>query len=312
MAAPSAAANTCAITVNIYDGSRQPVTGPLDILITLQDARQKQVYRDFTKGFSRTIQGLPYYNIGDTYTVIAWAEGHQQAGFSPVKVSPALPAVLDIMLLQNDATFNFGAARWDTLQVTHPELTRLLSADLAGDAPAGDRYAQLMEDRPAALACFFNLTTAMSHILLPIGTPLDYFRELIWDRLQQDRFFAWADAALVDQTRVAAAQGVFSQEPNPGAFHPGATSSYKQIQFGEANVQLTFHENDRKTIGGVDCVMVEPDVDYYKDLLAHALLEVVTHAVTGSLSDPRQVYMLRWIAGRHAGVPEFDPPYTIA
>jgi hypothetical protein len=23
------------------------------------------------------------------------------------------------------------------------------------------------------------------------------------------------------------------------------------------------------------------------------------------------VYVLRWIAGRHAGVPEFDPLYTI-
>ncbi len=27
---------------------------------------------------------------------------------------------------------------------------------------------------------------------------------------------------------------------------------------------------------------------------------------------PKKVYVLRWIAGRHAGVPEFVPPYTIA
>ena len=57
--------------------------------------------------------------------------------------------------------------------------------------------------------------------------------------------------------------------------------------------------------------MVEPDIDYYKDLAAHALLEVVANGITGSLTDPRQVYVLRWIAGRHAGVPGFDPPYTI-
>jgi hypothetical protein len=57
--------------------------------------------------------------------------------------------------------------------------------------------------------------------------------------------------------------------------------------------------------------MVEPDIDYYKDLLAHALLEVVVNKVSNSLTDPRQVYVLRWIAGRHAGVPNFEPPYTI-
>jgi RHS repeat-associated protein len=28
------------------------------------------------------------------------------------------------------------------------------------------------------------------------------------------------------------------------------------------------------------------------------------------MTDPKQVYVLRWIAGRHAGVPEFAPPYT--
>jgi hypothetical protein len=32
---------------------------------------------------------------------------------------------------------------------------------------------------------------------------------------------------------------------------------------------------------------------------------------SGSLSDPKHVYVLRWIAGRQAGVPEFDPLYTI-
>ena len=80
-------------------------------------------------------------------------------------------------------------------------------------------------------------------------------------------------------------------------FHSGATRSWKQIQFGEANVQLTFHENNKQVINGVNCVMVEPDIDYYKDLGAHALLEVVANKLTGSLTDPRQVYVLRWIAG---------------
>jgi len=72
-------------------------------------------------------------------------------------------------------------------------------------------------------------------------------------------------------------------------------------------VQLTFHADDKKPIDGLQCIKMEPDIDYFKDLAAHALLEVVSNAISGSLTDPRQVYVLRWIAGRHAGVPEFNP-----
>jgi len=100
----------------------------------------------------------------------------------------------------------------------------------------------------------------------------------------------------------------FRPEPNPGLFHPDATSSFKQVQFGEAN-QLTFHEKDIKKIDGVDCIKVEPDIDYFQDLGAHTLLEVIPHSITHGLTDPKKVYVLRWIAGRHAGVPEFAPPH---
>jgi hypothetical protein len=54
-----------------------------------------------------------------------------------------------------------------------------------------------------------------------------------------------------------------------------------------------------------------------QDLIgAHALLEVIPNAfekLTGQtgLTDPKLVYVLRWIASRHAGVPNFDPLYTI-
>jgi hypothetical protein len=41
------------------------------------------------------------------------------------------------------------------------------------------------------------------------------------------------------------------------------------------------------------------------------LLEVLPNQF-GGVTDPSQVYVLRWIAGRRAGVPEFNPPYVIA
>lgn len=83
------------------------------------------------------------------------------------------------------------------------------------------------------------------------------------------------------------------------------------MKFGEANVQLTFHGGSTRKIDGVDCVVVEPDIEYYKDLGAHTLLEVFPNTIAGRKTDPKVMYILRWIAGRHAGVPEFNPPYTI-
>ena len=176
------------------------------------------------------------------------------------------------------------------------------------------RYDNLLDKAEMSLACLLNLGEAMSQINLAEGTPLDYIKQVLWDADHypaRDRFFAWCDARLVDQVRDAARAGNFAVENNPGTFHPGATSSWKQIEFGEANAQLTFHENDKKVIDGVDCVMVEPDIDDFQDLAAHGLCEVIPNALTHSLTDPTQVYVLRWMAGRKAGIPEFAPLYTI-
>lgn len=316
MATPALGVKTCALNVNLFSGARTALPPATEALLTVRDGNQQTVPLPNNGYFNESsirIGGLPFFdNFGDNYAVVASADGYQQAGFYPVAVNPVNPAVVDIMLLKQDATCNFRNATWDRLNQRYPVYAALLRAGAADNASAADRYSQLMEDRPQVLACYFNLVTAMSQIQLPVKTPLDYIRELIWDdTMQQDRFFAWADPAMIDQVIRAAAQGEFSPEVGTAMFHPGATRSWKQIQFGEANVQLTFHEGDRKTIDGLDCVMVEPDIDYYKDLAAHALLEVVTNKLTDSLTDPQQVYVLRWIAGRHAGVPNFEPPYTL-
>jgi len=60
----------------------------------------------------------------------------------------------------------------------------------------------------------------------------------------------------------------------------------------------------------VDCSIVEPDIDYFKNTLNHQFLEIVVNAF-GSLTDPRAVCVLRRTAGRRAGTPEFDPLCTI-
>ncbi len=298
--------------VNVFDGTRRLMPQTVKLLIRILDGNQKTISSDFHPAPSVHFTDLPFYdNLGDNYTVIVSADGYLQAGFTPVKISPRVLQTVDLMLLPKNAGFNFSQARWEVLANNHPRLVQFLLHGESTDHPARDRYDDLMEKRPAFLAAFLNITTAMQSIFLPQGTALEYFKELIWDEVQQDRFFAYADRVLVDQVKLAAEHGAFEPEPGSGLFHPGATSSYKQVQFGEANVQLTFHENDTCQLDDVPCVKVEADMDYYRDLVAHALLEVIPNELLGRRTEPKTVYMLRWIAGRRAGLAEFDPPYTI-
>lgn len=307
---PAVNPNTGFVTVGVYDGARQPMPPVIEILFTVRDGAQNQLYRNSVKSPSVTFE-LPFHNnFVDNYTVIAFADGYEQAGFQPVAIGPHAPSQLDLMLLPKKSTYHFAGARWSDILAKKPLLGQIFAASVTGDP--GETYAQLMEDHPDRLACLLNVTTAMQQISLPQKSPLDYFKTFNLPALAPDRIFGYADADLVKQVRLAAQQGEFNIEPPIDLnLHGDATSSFKQNQFGEANLQLTFHERSRRSIDGVDCVYVEPDIDYFKDPAARLLLEVIPNGLTGNVSNPRVVYVLRWIAGRHAGIPEFDPLYTI-
>ncbi len=297
------------MVVTVYDGARQPIQAG-DFLIRIFDGFQNQFF-DNNRPAPTTVFKLPFHdNLQDNCRVLASGDGFVGAGFSPVKLSMKAVAMVDLMLLPHRSDFKFQT--WADAKSTDPVIAAFVSVG-SSDAEAQAHYDDLRQNKPPALASLLNLATAMKAIQLPSKTPLDYFKEILWDEsLAQDRFFGYADRSLVDQVRRAAMEGEFAPEPNPGLFHPDATSSFKQIQFGEANVQLTFHEKDTKIIGGSECIKVEPDIDYFQDPGAHTLLEVIPNAITHGLTDPKEVYVLRWIAGRHAGVPEFAPPYTIS
>ena len=302
--------NSALVTVNLFDGTRRPVEGGTPVLVTVRDGAQNQLYRDEVAGPNVSFK-LPFHNnFADRHSVVVSADGFEQAGFQPVTVNPSAPQQLDLMLLARKGAYHFAEAKWSDVVAKKPLLAKIFAASVAGEAAA--TYGQILEEQPDHLACLLNITTAMQQIFLPRGTPLDYFKQFDLPNLAPDRIFGYADATLVTQVQQAAQEGEFDTEPAIDlSLHGDATSSYKQIQFGEANVQLTFHGNNRKTIDGVDCVYVEPDIDYYKDTAAHLLLEVIPNGLTGNVSSPRVVYVLRWIAGQHAGQPEFDPLYTI-
>lgn len=305
--------NKAEIALKIYDGTRQPFSRRQNLLLYVHNGQTTQ---PFTKTLSTALlnQGeitlnVDFFdNFADNYTVVVTAKGHRDAGFYPAKVSPKSPHTVSLMLIPSEPSFAFDP--WEVVKTKHPEIAAFLCLS-PGSANPQESYETNIEQRPRQLACLLNLATAMSQIFLAEGTPLEYFREIEWDTLAQDRFYGYALPELVSQVRAAVPEKLFVPEIDPGFFHGDATSSFKEIRFGEANVQLTFHENDTKKIGGDTCIRVEPDIDYYRDLAGHAILEVAYNTLTHSLTDPTQVYALRWMAGKQFGIPEFDPPYTL-
>jgi len=285
------------ILVNVFRGDRKPFTSPPDVLIRVRDGNQKEIKADWYSGPSVQFTNLTVFdNFGDNYTVIASAKACAQAGFTPIKVGRGIARRVDLMLVPRDAGFTF--AKWATLKDRHPAIRKLLQSSA--------NYDDLRENHSNELATFFNLATTLEPIRLATGNPLDHVREMI--ELRRDRFFAYADSELIEKVHDAAQNGGFESEPGAPIVHPGATRSYKQVEFGEANVQITFHENDVKD----GLVKTEFDMDYYRDKGSHALLEVIPNTLFRRKTDPARVYVLRWIAGRQAGVPEFDPPYVLS
>jgi hypothetical protein len=219
------------------------------------------------------------------------------------------------MLLPSKYAVDFSDASFAALKATNSPIYFLL---LSGDteAVAEARWKALMKDDPLTAVCILNIATTLNESKLASGSPLlPFVRRIILDAKSPDkpsksRFFGYADKRLKEELDAEVKRGTWQADPGSFVFHPGSTSSFREKRFGEANMQVTFYENDIVTIDGVVCVKVEIDIDYYRDPAAHAILEVLPHLLTGGASDPITVYQLRWIAGRRTGN-DFVPPYRV-
>lgn len=319
---PAAAPNTGAIQINIVDGTRKPVGAKQESLVRILDGRKQQVIAPWVTGPSIRVTDLPYHdNLDDRFTVFVNSKGHEDAAIYPVQLKQGGTVTADLMVLPKNPKFHFRP--WAAMQSADPQLLQLLTNGAANPA---QRYAETMEAQGQQLGALLTIGTAVRDIVLDDKkSPLGYYWEVIWDALAPDRFWAWVDARLADRIKALADLNAFAPEVDSGHWHPGmpghvppilpSTRSWKQTRFDVTNVQLSFHENDRALKstpqGLVPCVVVEPDIDYYKDLLAHGLLEVLPNALTHGKTDARTVYSLRWMAAKQEGLPPFDPPVTI-
>jgi hypothetical protein len=296
--------STTSLMINLFDGARQPLKGPQRILIRLINGSGRILSARYHHGPKVYFRDVPCHgDFRDNYRVVVTAPGCLTCGIGGLPLTPGRSMTLDFMVLPRNGSFHFGAALWDRLAATRARWPELLERT---------PYEELLERRPEAVAGLLNLMTALEQTPLGAGTALDYVVQVSWDPAPaQDRFFAWARTELLAEITRAAQSGRFMPELLPGAFHPGATASFKETQLPAANLQLTFHEGRRRLRGSLDCVLMETDMDYFPDPAAHALLEVLPNTLLGRKTDPRVIYMLRWMASRQRGLPEFDPPYVI-
>jgi hypothetical protein len=325
------------IVLHAWDGARRLVSNNVEWSVQTQDGRAPSLGRKTLRfqnlrGGSQVLS-VPFFdNLFDNYSVIASADGFEDAAWYPVRVTDKRPVTLDLMFLQKNAKAHFANATWPKLSQSRPAVAAIVERGCESPAAAADKYGVIQEGRPDSLACFLNIITAVADMRLPSGkSPLEYYWNIGWPAgdandpawlgnvdgvFRQDRFFCYVAQEILPDVRAAVGRG-FSQEPDPQAWgHEGATESYKQTQFDVANVQLTFHGRNTATLpdqngNPVNCVTIEPDIDYYRDVGAHGLLEVIPHWVTHGLTDPKMAYWLRWMTARREGLPDFDPLYTV-
>lgn len=306
-------ADTCSIHMTIVDGRGNRIADETQILVSLLNGAE-QIPQISAKGSDVTITDPPFTDTeDDAYNVFIKADGYDET-VTPNRVAliKGDTAEVSLMATPNDSHFQF--LKWADFAKRDASIVSLISNG-AGDAAA--RYAQTAENFNHQFGALLNLAAAMRDIPLKDGGhPLDCYWQVMWDQLAPDRCWAWVDAKLADRVAEAAD---FAPEADAAGFHPGipgvvdaATRSWKQTVFDVANVQLTFHENTKKNINGLDCVVVEPDIDLFKDLVAHGLFEVIPNALTGGKTNPLVVYPMRWMATRQKpSVPPFTPPLWI-
>lgn len=329
-------ADTANIVLQAYDGARQLFPNTFKWTAQTRDGRMSDLGQQkllFNLAGGAQVLSVPFFdNLFDQYTVIASANGYEDAAWYPVHVNDKTAVGLDMMFLPKDGALNFHDATWDNLARIRSKFAAIVQRGCGTAEASAAKYKEVLERRPASLACMLNLLTSLDGMQLPSNKlALDYYWNICWpqgdptdagwiaelDRvMQQDRIFCYVDKAIVEDVRKGVGRG-FSKEPNPEAWgHKGATESYKQTQFDMANVQLTFHGGDTADFmdesgNKISCVKIEPDIDYYKDVAAHGLLEVLPNLITQGKTDPRVVYWMRWMTARREGLPDFNPLFTV-
>jgi hypothetical protein len=305
------------LRIRVEDGNHQPFKDGVPIDISAYDRKKDLMYRSTVD--ERTAQEyLPFVNLSDQVAekVVIFKRGFHEVTFHISELAEGVSS-LNIMLVPLNGDFDFRSSHWQSIRGHRSQLHALMVGH-ESDSIVAARWEALIERQPMRAAAFLIISNALSEPARSEGNLLQYYKEVVWDSsMAQDRFFAYAAyRPLVAAMEARVAHGTWDVDRHFKSLHKGlaelpdseATSSYKETDLRWANVQVTLHEHNHEVIDGVDCVLVETDMDYYKNPIMHDGLEVGLNMITGSKTDPRKVFFLRSLAEQFAGWPQFSPP----
>ena len=137
------------MAVTLYDGTREPITKG-SFLIRIFDGFQNQLFDNF-KPAPTTVFQLPFRNnLQANCTVLASGDGYVDAGFTPIKLSIKAFAMVDRMLLEDEAGFQFQS--WSTLKTTDSVVGAFLSIGRSY-ADARNQSPRYLSDTAAVCCC---------------------------------------------------------------------------------------------------------------------------------------------------------------
>jgi hypothetical protein len=297
------------LALNFFNGSRDPLENKR-ITISVIDGRGKFLGTQQTDTSTITL-ALPQTGdfITDQYTVNASTKSYRDAGYIGFRPGNNANGSLSLMLVERDARVVFRKPQdWP-------------AAWAAVSNRIGTAFTDFAEKSNMSAACLLNLLEAIR--LLPGGDqlltdvafhlPLTVATEQSRDKREagilQDRALLFVDPRV--KTAVDAMKG-HELEDAPGSAHgkpkPGElSSSLKENRFPEANLQFTFFEN-----AAAGKVYADIDMDYFRDKFSHGIFEFFPNTFFGSRTDPRKIYVLRWMASKNEQKPDFEPPYVLA
>jgi len=322
------------VQIDLSDGARLPLTGAKPFL-TLRDGRPENFFRGFVKHSSVVFGEVPVFsNSNDDYIIMAAADGHKDAGIFPMHVETGGTHKVSLMMVRKDAEIEFGGLTLPQLSTGDPELFTFLGGNTAGGA---SRFGEMLAAQPEAMTCLFNIAAATRRIPISLDQPdrslqsflkeidlklVDKLGATTFSGVRRDRIYAWADPGLLNVIEAHAdGQGQALFTTADASLHGVAGEdkiSFKEIRFDVANLQYTFFKDRTKQVNGQNLMLMDIDMDLFKDQGAHFFLEVIpNHA--GKLfqgdkatTDPRKIYALRWMAGQNArNTEDFTPPYTL-
>jgi len=305
------------LPVQVLGTNRQLLQSSKGVLITLRDGYQKELHREFHKS-SNVVFNVPFRNsFADKFTVVAWSEGFMQSGRMAIPLDPlsADPTPVKLMLLPGACRYDFTAARADKLTQEFDWLTKSFTETAYGELVGQSD----VNGETNSLATLLNIEAALPSISMPGSVnPMTYFKRLYGGETPAnrpvgflpDRFYVWVDPAL---RAPICDHKLFAKAPKADHKLPDKPvrpiCSRKHTLLNHANLQFTFY--DEKDAGGN--IVLELDIDYHKDQVAHVLLEGLPHLLARKgvpflekTTDPKVVYILRWNEENN-----FDPLYSI-